>query len=69
MLLKHKLEQIEREGRSCYVEASPVGEPLYRKLGWKEVMGMEFDMRKFGVEEGEGWVRVVNLMRPGGEKN
>lgn len=43
----------------CYVDASPAGEPLYRKRGFGEMVGeLRLDLGEFdgdGEREGEGF--------------
>jgi len=34
MILRHGLELADRDQLPCYIDSSPMGKPLYEKLGW-----------------------------------
>ena len=34
-LIRWGLEQADRDGVEAYIEASPVGAPIYERFGWK----------------------------------
>ena len=36
LLIRRGPQDADRDGAKTYIEASPVGLPLYTKLGWKE---------------------------------
>ena len=42
------LEQADELGLPTYLEASPMGKPLYLRLGFEEVRPLPFDARKWG---------------------
>lgn len=48
MLLRHVLDQADREGRKTYIEATPEGHPVYAKLGFGDVALVEVDLKKWG---------------------
>ncbi|KAL8651081.1 MAG: hypothetical protein Q9210_003462 [Variospora velana] len=48
-LLRFGLARIDKEGRRCYVEATPAGLSIYRRLGWKDVDEIVTDYGKYGV--------------------
>ena len=54
----------DREGRLCYLSASPMGYGLYKKLGFQEVDGpdgaVEIDCASWG---GQGTHRHVAMIR------
>ncbi|KAJ8121007.1 hypothetical protein ONZ43_g2436 [Nemania bipapillata] len=47
-LLRSVLDLADREGLSAYLEATRVGLPLYRKLGYKVVDTLDFDRKEAG---------------------
>jgi hypothetical protein len=48
MLLRHVLDIADKEGRKTYIEATPAGHPVYRKLGFEDVDVIKVDLRKYG---------------------
>lgn len=52
MLLAHVLAICDREGARCYIEASPMGLPLYVRHGWIRVDEIAVDLGKHGCEGG-----------------
>jgi hypothetical protein len=52
-------------GAQCWVDASPSGLQLYRKLGWEEVETCAFNLGAWGGEIGAVH-RVVGMVRKGG---
>ena len=53
-LIRIVLDQADRDGKQTYIEASPVGLPLYLKHGWEPIGDIVVDMNKYG----EDWVAV-----------
>ncbi len=51
----------DKYGLPCYLEATPAGYHLYRKLGFEDVEPMDMDLGKFG---GEGIHHYVCMIRP-----
>ncbi|KAL8723195.1 MAG: hypothetical protein Q9225_000461 [Loekoesia sp. 1 TL-2023] len=49
MLLRRGLEEIDARSQRCYLEATPAGLPIYRKLGWTVVDEIKTDLGKYGV--------------------
>lgn len=50
LLLSHGLELADREGRRCYIEATPAGWPVYLKLGFRDVGIVEVDLKRYGMD-------------------
>jgi len=48
MLLRHVLDQADKEKRKTYIEATPSGHPVYHKLGFRDVALVEVDLKKYG---------------------
>jgi len=48
MLLRHVLDKADQEGRKTYIEATPSGHPVYRKLGFEDVDIIQVDLRNYG---------------------
>lgn len=51
MLLQSGLEKIDAEGAKTFLEATPQGQPVYTKFGWKIVDHIDFDLEKYGCGE------------------
>tara|TARA_R110002003_G_scaffold104_15_gene8303 strand:+ start:15090 stop:15857 length:768 start_codon:yes stop_codon:yes gene_type:complete len=51
MLVRWGCEKADEAGVVAYVEASPVGAPLYARHGFEPVADMEFDLRRWGGDE------------------
>lgn len=49
-LLQHGLELVDRDGLECYLEASPEGAGVYRRLGFEVVEEMKLAGGKFCVQ-------------------
>ncbi|KAL6719969.1 hypothetical protein ACLMJK_001890 [Lecanora helva] len=60
MLIRSGLETVDKARAPAYVEASPIGFPLYLKHGWQPVDQVVIDMRPYG---GKGIERQNLLMR------
>lgn len=58
MILQHGLELADRDGLPSYIDASPMGAPLYRKFGWG------LDNRK---ELDYGLVYIAGVRKPHGK--
>ena len=43
-------EQADKLGLLSYLEASPMGKPLYERFGYKEVRDLPFDARSWGLD-------------------
>lgn len=65
-LLKHVLDMADAEGRKAYIEATAAGFPVYKKLGWKVIDKLEFDIdEKDLVKGGETtWYNWVMMREP-----
>ena len=65
-LLERGLEQADELEVECWIDASPAGLGLYKKLGWKEVNVATLDLEPYGGEPGQKNVDVqlVRLPRP-----
>lgn len=51
-LIQYGLEKADKEGVPCYLTASPMGAPLYKKVGFEEVGRVEVELEQFGGEKG-----------------
>ena len=51
MHLKWGLVQADKLNLPSYLEASPMGRPLYLKMGYEHVMDFPFDAKKWGAKE------------------
>lgn len=47
------LEKADKEGVEVYLSGSPMGVPVYQKLGFEEVGRLEIPLQEFGGKEGE----------------
>ena len=61
MLIKWGVEQADRDGLECYIEASPDGLELYKRYGWEEVE--DYDVEYEGEDGGKRVYRTVLLVR------
>lgn len=59
-LLEPVLEQVDKEQKSTYIEASKKGLGLYLKHGWKEIDELLVDQRPYGGTTVE---RTAMMMR------
>ncbi|CZT50304.1 uncharacterized protein RSE6_11261 [Rhynchosporium secalis] len=57
-LLKHVLDQADREIRKCYIEATSAGHPVYFKLGFRDVDVLKLDLKPWGGD----FVAINRLM-------
>ena len=55
LLLTWGCEKADETGTQAYLEASPMGEPLYKRYGYKPVGDLELDLRKWGGDETIEW--------------
>ena len=46
-LLQSGLAKIDVEGAKTWLEATPLGEPLYTKFGWVTIDEIVFDLEKY----------------------
>ena len=67
-LLDWALKQADENGYPCYIDSSPQGLGLYKKLGWEEVGSAEIDEGDWGGERGVV-DKVVYLIRPPKKRN
>lgn len=49
-LVKHGIAIAEEKKLPVWLEASPAGYPLYKKLGFKDVEHHDIDLRPYGVD-------------------
>jgi len=47
------LEKADKEGVEVYLSGSPMGVPVYKKLGFEEVGRIEIPLQEYGGKEGE----------------
>ncbi|KAH6676634.1 hypothetical protein B0J14DRAFT_358209 [Halenospora varia] len=62
-LIQYGLEKADKEGVPCYLTASPMGAPLYKKVGFEEVGRVEVELEQFGGEKGVKHVHLA-MIRP-----
>ena len=65
MLLRSGLENIDAELAKAWLEATPQGQTLYAKFGWKVADEMIFDLKKYGCGE---WVQRITVMERAAQK-
>lgn len=66
-LVKYGLEKATRGGVPIFLSGSPMGYPLYKKLGFKELDKIEIDLQEYGWdgrEEGRVHVHVAMMWEP-----
>lgn len=63
-LLEEILALADRDGKRAYIEASPEGLGLYRKLGWVDVDEIPFDLSHFGGEGLDPTAVLIRQPRP-----
>jgi GNAT superfamily N-acetyltransferase len=51
MLVRWGCEKADDAGVEAYLEASPMGAPMYARHGFEEVRPIELDLRKYGGDE------------------
>ena len=59
MLLQSGLEKVDADFAKAWLEATPQGQTLYTKFGWKVVDEIFFDLGKYGCAE---WVQRSTVM-------
>ncbi|KFY59451.1 hypothetical protein V497_04261 [Pseudogymnoascus sp. VKM F-4516 (FW-969)] len=65
MLLKYGLDLADKEGRRAYIEATPAGLPLYKKLGWVIVDEAEIvNGSKDTPEDERRWINWIMIRQP-----
>ena len=65
-LLREGLKEADRRGVPAFIEASPAGLGLYKKLGWEEMLKTTVNLRDFGGEDVD--CVTVGLVRPVGAR-
>lgn len=63
-LLRWGLEQADQLGVNVWIDASPAGLGLYKKLGWEEVSTLEIRLNEWGGKEGEVDLTVSLIREP-----
>ncbi|KAF2031002.1 hypothetical protein EK21DRAFT_88518 [Setomelanomma holmii] len=61
MLVRWGCDKADEAGVVAYLEASPVGAPMYARHGFEKVAELEFDLRKWGGEE---VMKFIPMLRP-----
>lgn len=59
MLLQSGLEKIDAKGAKTWLEATPQGQSVYAKFGWRVIDEIVFDLEKYGCGE---WVQRIAVM-------
>ena len=64
-LLQWGLDEADKRGWQAYIDATPEGVGLYKKLGWKERERLVVDLRDWGWvgKEDDRWSVTVHLVR------
>ena len=63
-LLRWGLEQADRLRVRTWIDASPAGLRLYKKLGWEEVSTLEIDLGAWGGKKGQKDLTVALIREP-----
>ncbi len=61
MLIQQGLRAADEAHANTFIEATPMGLPLYKRHGWEEVDELAIDMRKYGGGE---VAKEMLLVRP-----
>jgi len=61
-MLEWGLNVADQKGLESWIDVSPEGLGLYKKMGWKEVWEAEVDLGEWGGKKGEN-AKVVSLIR------
>ncbi|KAJ4303820.1 hypothetical protein N0V90_002721 [Kalmusia sp. IMI 367209] len=59
LLLQWGCERADEAGLEVYLEASEMGEPLYKRFGFEPVERIELDLRRWGGDEVIKWAVMV----------
>jgi hypothetical protein len=62
MLVRWGCEKADEVGVEAYLEASPMGAPMYARHGFRPVKEVELDLRKWGGEEMMTFIVSASLM-------
>ena len=62
-LVRWAFPHADAAGLRCYVDASKLGHPLYRKCGFEDVGEMTLDLDKYEGGKGMGVQRWVAMVR------
>ena len=62
MLMKWGFDKADKDHKRCYVEASSVGYPLYKRCGFEDVGEIVVDLDKY-CDKGFGVHRWVAMLR------
>lgn len=64
LLIRWPFTQADRDGKRCYVDASPIGYSLYKRCGFSEDVGeMSLDLSKYEPDSRLGTMKWVAMMR------
>ena len=63
-LVKWGTDLADRQRLQCYLEASPIGYPLFRKADFEDVAEMEIDLNKHREGRGHRKYKHVVMVRP-----
>ena len=64
LLIRWPFAQADKDGRRCYVDASPIGYGLYKTCGFEQEVGeMKINIDEYAPQFGYGTVRWVALLR------
>jgi len=50
MLIQWGCDKADRDGIDVFLDATPVGRPLYERFGFETVKDNEVDLKPFGVD-------------------
>lgn len=64
MLVRWGTERADEAGLEAYLEASPMGAPMYARHGFEPVKKVEFDLRKYGGEEVMAFIVSFTFIAP-----
>lgn len=57
--LEHKFQEIDLAGKKTLLVATPMGQSLYKKLGFEEVDAFDIDLEKRGLKGANHWSVMV----------
>ncbi|MCJ1485500.1 hypothetical protein MMC06_005674 [Schaereria dolodes] len=63
-LVQFGMKMADEGAAVCFLHATPIGHGLYRKLGWKDVGSLDFDLTEWGGESrGYGMFQLFSMIR------
>jgi predicted N-acetyltransferase YhbS len=63
MLVRWGCDKADEQGVQAYLEASPMGAPMYARHGFVAMEGIELDLRRWGGEEVMRFIVSIGVMK------